>query len=209
MGDNLTEKVIKFLLNRGRWVLFAYNWDRKKCPLYRVAGCPLFRGCLSIEVNGRTVGTFRIVHYIMGIRCWGMSIKWGFTVFHVWDMNSLLSISVLTCGCTYLSGFHIFCGLPWRLWFAITHMKGWISPQTYCSFHKLCNTNKSHWSHKQVQEISSSSTTSWNCKLCTCNVAKASQKTVIKVCSTKVCFSFLRLSQFNKLCCMVKDWLLW
>ena len=27
------------------------------CPLYRVAGCPLFRGCLSIEVNGRTVGT--------------------------------------------------------------------------------------------------------------------------------------------------------
>ena len=25
-------------------------------PLYRVEGCPLFRGCLSIEVNGRTVG---------------------------------------------------------------------------------------------------------------------------------------------------------
>ena len=30
----------------------------QKCPLYGVAGCPLFRGCLSIEVNGRTVGTF-------------------------------------------------------------------------------------------------------------------------------------------------------
>ena len=26
-------------------------------PLYEVVGCPLFRGCLSIEVNGRTVGT--------------------------------------------------------------------------------------------------------------------------------------------------------
>ena len=34
-----------------------YNWDRENCPLYGVAGCPLFRGCLSIEVNGRTVGT--------------------------------------------------------------------------------------------------------------------------------------------------------
>ena len=38
-------------------VLFAYNWDCENCPLYRVAGCLLFRGCLRIEVNGRTVGT--------------------------------------------------------------------------------------------------------------------------------------------------------
>ena len=35
--------------------------------IHRVVGCPLFRGCLSIEVNGRTVGTFRIVRYIMGV----------------------------------------------------------------------------------------------------------------------------------------------
>ena len=35
--------------------------------LYRVAGCPLFRGCLSIEVNGRTVGTFGIVCYIVDV----------------------------------------------------------------------------------------------------------------------------------------------
>ena len=41
-----------------------YNWDRENCPLYGVAGCPLFRGCLSIEVNGRTVRTFRFVRYI-------------------------------------------------------------------------------------------------------------------------------------------------
>ena len=29
-----------------------------------LVGCLLFRGCLSNEVNGRTVGTFRIVCYI-------------------------------------------------------------------------------------------------------------------------------------------------
>ena len=45
-------------------------------------GCPLFRDCLpvSIEVNGRTVGTFRIVSYIMGVRCSGVSVKRGSTV---------------------------------------------------------------------------------------------------------------------------------
>ena len=58
-----------------------YNWDRENCPLYGVAGCPLFRGCLSIEVNGRAVGIFRIVHYIMGVRYSGVSVKRGSTVF--------------------------------------------------------------------------------------------------------------------------------
>ena len=57
-----------------------YNWDRKSCPLYGVAGCPLFRGCLSIEVNERTVGTFRIVCYIVGVHFLGVSIKRGSTV---------------------------------------------------------------------------------------------------------------------------------
>ena len=57
-----------------------YNWDRESCPLYRVAGCPLFRGCLSIEVNGRTVGTFRIVCYIMGVHFSGVSVNQGSTV---------------------------------------------------------------------------------------------------------------------------------
>ena len=68
MVDNLAKKVDKCPLNRDRYVLFAYNWDRESCPLYGVARCPLFRGCLSIEVNGRTVGTFRIVHYIVDVR---------------------------------------------------------------------------------------------------------------------------------------------
>ena len=67
--DNLAEKVDECALNRGRKVLLAYNWDRENCPLYGVAGCPLFRGCLSTKVNGMTVGTFRIVHYIVGVRC--------------------------------------------------------------------------------------------------------------------------------------------
>ena len=41
--------------------MLAYNWDREHCPLYGVAGCPLFRGCLSIEVNGMVIGIFRMV----------------------------------------------------------------------------------------------------------------------------------------------------
>ena len=53
MVDNLAENVNKCSLNRGCYVLFTYNWDRKNRPLYGVAQCPLFRGCLSIEVNGR------------------------------------------------------------------------------------------------------------------------------------------------------------
>ena len=61
MADNLAKKVDECLLNQGCQVLFAYNWDRETCPLYGVAGCPLFRGCLTIEVNGRTIRTFRIV----------------------------------------------------------------------------------------------------------------------------------------------------
>ena len=68
MVDNLAKKVDKCPLNRDRQVLFAYDWDRESCPLYGVAGCPLFRGCLSIEVNGRTVRTFGIVRYIMDVR---------------------------------------------------------------------------------------------------------------------------------------------
>ena len=63
--DNLAKKVDDCPRNRDRK---AYNWDRESCPLYGVAGCPLFRGCLSIEVNGRTVGTFGIVRYIVGVR---------------------------------------------------------------------------------------------------------------------------------------------
>ena len=55
--------------------MFAYNWDHENCPLYGVAGCPLFRGCLSIEVNGRTVGTFGIACYIVGVTVEGCPLS--------------------------------------------------------------------------------------------------------------------------------------
>ena len=61
--------------------MVAYIWDRENCPLYGVAGCLLFRGCLSIEVNGRAVVTFRIVRYIVGVRYSGVSVKGGSTVY--------------------------------------------------------------------------------------------------------------------------------
>ena len=80
MVDNLAEKVDECPLNRDRLVLLVYNWDRENCLLYGVAGCPLFRGCLSIEVNGRAVGIFIIVRYIVGVRYSGVSVKRGSTV---------------------------------------------------------------------------------------------------------------------------------
>ena len=39
-----------------------------------------YRGKESIEVDGRTVGTFRIVHYIVGVHFSGVSVKRGSTV---------------------------------------------------------------------------------------------------------------------------------
>ena len=39
-----------------------------QCPLYGVAGCPLFRGFQCMEVYGEAIGTFRIVRYIVGVR---------------------------------------------------------------------------------------------------------------------------------------------
>ena len=44
MVDNLAEKVDECPLSWGCYVLFVYNWEREKWPLYGVAGCPLFRG---------------------------------------------------------------------------------------------------------------------------------------------------------------------
>ena len=64
-------------------IVHLYNWDREKCPLYGVAGCLLFRGCLSIEVNGMTVGTCGIVRYIVGVRFSEVSVKRGSTVMPV------------------------------------------------------------------------------------------------------------------------------
>ena len=67
-GGQFAEKVDRCPLNRGRQVHLGPQ------NLY-VVGCLLLKGCLSIEVNGRTVGTFRIVRYIVGVCCRGVSIK--------------------------------------------------------------------------------------------------------------------------------------
>ena len=61
MVDNLVEKIDECLLIGAIEYCLRTIRDHKNCPLYGVVGCPLFRGCLSIEMNGRTVGTFRIV----------------------------------------------------------------------------------------------------------------------------------------------------
>ena len=62
--DNLAEKVATSvrLIGAVKYCSRTIGTAKTVCALYGVAGCPLFRGCLGIEVNGRTVGTFRIVH---------------------------------------------------------------------------------------------------------------------------------------------------
>ena len=55
----------------------------RKLPVIRSSGVSLFRGCLSIEVSGRAVGTFRIVRYIVGVRYSGVSVKRGSTVYYI------------------------------------------------------------------------------------------------------------------------------
>ena len=52
----------------------------QKLPVIQSSRCLLLRGCLSIEMNGSTVGTFGIVHYIVGVCFSGVSVKWGSTV---------------------------------------------------------------------------------------------------------------------------------
>ena len=68
MVDNHAKKVDKCLPNWSCQVLFVYNWDHENCPLYAVVGCLLFRVRFNIGVNGRTVGTFGIVCYLVGVR---------------------------------------------------------------------------------------------------------------------------------------------
>ena len=81
MVDNLAEKVDECPMNWGRYVLLMYNLDPENSLLYGEERCPLFRSCLSIEVNGRTAGTSRIALHIVGVRCYGVPLLWGSTVF--------------------------------------------------------------------------------------------------------------------------------
>ena len=63
--DNAAEKVDKVSTKSGLLSIVCVL----RCPLYGVAGRPLFRVSICIEVNGRTVGTFRIVCYIVSVCC--------------------------------------------------------------------------------------------------------------------------------------------
>ena len=47
----------------------GYDWGYKSCLLFGAAVCPLFRSCLSIEVNGKAVVTSEIVCYIVDVYC--------------------------------------------------------------------------------------------------------------------------------------------
>ena len=51
----------------------------QKLSVIRSSGVSAIQG-LRIEVNGRAVGTFRIVRYIVGVYYLGVSVKWGSTV---------------------------------------------------------------------------------------------------------------------------------
>ena len=55
MADNLAEKPTSVRYTGiVRYRLHTIDWDRENCLLCGVAGCPLFRVCLS---TGRRVGT--------------------------------------------------------------------------------------------------------------------------------------------------------
>ena len=73
-------------------------------------GVRLFRGCLSIKVNGRTVRTFRIVRYIVSVRFSGVSVKLGSTVITMQGMlfdstSAVLVIVIFGVAKTFLCVF--------------------------------------------------------------------------------------------------------
>ena len=78
-------KVKECPLNSGYQVLFAYKWEYKECPLYKVVGCPTFRNCLSIWIEWRTVGILESSCYVV-YRCLLLWVD-HYTGFHSthWD----------------------------------------------------------------------------------------------------------------------------
>ena len=53
----------------------------RKLSVIQSSEVSAIQGCLNIEVNGRAIGTFRIVCYIVGVRYSGVSVKRGSTVY--------------------------------------------------------------------------------------------------------------------------------
>ena len=56
----------------GSLSIVCFQLGLQNLTVVQTVGCPLFRGFLSSEVNGRTVGPFC---YIVGVRCRGVSIS--------------------------------------------------------------------------------------------------------------------------------------
>ena len=52
-----------------------YNWDCKNCPLYGVASCPLFRGCLNLKGMEGQSGILELSIIIVGVHSRGCSIS--------------------------------------------------------------------------------------------------------------------------------------
>ena len=61
------------LAKAGSLSIGCVEFGPRKLSIIRSSGVSAIQE--SIEVNGRTVGTFRIVRYIMGVRCSGVSVK--------------------------------------------------------------------------------------------------------------------------------------
>ena len=49
--------------------IVCVHLGQRKLSVIRSSRVSAIQGLLSIEVNGGTVGTFRIVRYILGVRC--------------------------------------------------------------------------------------------------------------------------------------------
>ena len=96
MVENCAEKANECLLNRGRRVLFAYNRDSKNCPLY---GVPAIQGLLNYWSEWKDSWHFqRIVHYIVGVHCWGVSFKQDSNVSCTTVKPSLKTIAYVKVG---------------------------------------------------------------------------------------------------------------
>ena len=75
----------------------------ENCQLYGVAGCPLFRGYLSIAVNGRQSGLSELSVISLYVRYSGVSVKRGSTVFTVQEnmMSCILGQHRTQSACAY------------------------------------------------------------------------------------------------------------
>ena len=67
--DNFAEKVDGISTKSGSLSIVCVQLGPLKLSVIRSNGVSAIQGLLSIEVNGRTVGTFRIVHYIVSVHC--------------------------------------------------------------------------------------------------------------------------------------------